>query len=311
MGNLIDEAIKEKYKESIGHDSLSFMKDAIDWNAFPPLLKDIYHNDTEQGGTPNIPITTMVKVMFLQSIYNTSDEQIERDIHDRITFMNFRDYPDRLPDARTIWMFRERLSNTGRDRVIWKELQRQLDMKGIRIKKGTIQDATFITSDPGHERHEESRELGNTRRSKDGTFTRKNNKTFFGYKGHILTDLSPIPFIKSYATTTASVHDSQIDLSRSGVPVYRDKGYFGVKPKGFDATMTRALRGFSLSAYSVNRNKRISRKRSLVEYPFAIIKRVFHFSHTLVTLSRRVRIKFMFSCFAYNLFALRINLNRG
>jgi len=47
-------------------------------------------------------------------------------------------------------------------------------------------------------------------------------------------------------------------------------------------------------------------KRALVGYPFAIMKRVFHFSYTLVTLSRRVRVKFMFSCFAYNLFALNI-----
>ena len=82
--------------------------------------------------------------------------------------------------------------------------------------------------------------------------------------------------------------------------------HFGVRPKGYDATMTKALRGFKLSTWSILRNMRISRKRALVEYPFAIIKRVFHFSHTLVTLSRRVRVKFMFSCFAYNLFSLNI-----
>ena len=91
-----------------------------------------------------------------------------------------------------------------------------------------------------------------------------------------------------------------------GIPVYRDKGYFGVRPKGYDATMTRAFRGFKLSIRSILRNKRISRKRALVEYPFAIIKRVFHFLHTLVTLSRRVRVKFLFSCFGYNLFALNV-----
>jgi len=70
--------------------------------------------------------------------------------------------------------------------------------------------------------------------------------------------------------------------------------------------MTNVLRSFKLSIYSILRNKRISRKRALVEYPFAIMKRVFHFSHTLVTLSRRAMVKFMFSCFAYNLFALNI-----
>jgi len=99
-------------------------------------------------------------------------------------------------------------------------------------------------------------------------------------------------------------------MSKRCIPVYRDKGYFGVKPKGYDATMTRALGNFKLSIRSILRNRRISRKRALVEYPFAIMKRVFHFSHTLVTLSRRVRVNFMFSCFANNLFALRINSNR-
>ena len=164
----------------------------------------------------------------------------------------------------------------------------------------------FHHIDQYHEKHLETRELGHTRRSKDGTFTKKNNKTYFGYKGHILTDDNVVPIIRSYAVTTASTHDSKIDLSKRGIPVYRDKGYFGVKPKGYDATMTKALGNFKLSIYSILRNRRISRKWALVEYPFSIIKRVFHFSHTLVTLSRRVRVKFMFSCFAYNLFALNI-----
>lgn len=84
-------------------------------------------------------------------------------------------------DAKTIWYFRERLSKTGRDRIIWDELQKQLELKGIRVKKGSAQDATFITSDPWHVKHEEPREEGKTRRSKDDSFTKKNNKTFLGY----------------------------------------------------------------------------------------------------------------------------------
>ena len=39
MSNLLDEALKEIYKERMGRDPLAFMKDAIDWNAFPPLLE--------------------------------------------------------------------------------------------------------------------------------------------------------------------------------------------------------------------------------------------------------------------------------
>ena len=55
MANLLDEALKEICKETMGRDPMTFMKEAIDWNAFPPLLKDIYHNDTGQGEHQTFP----------------------------------------------------------------------------------------------------------------------------------------------------------------------------------------------------------------------------------------------------------------
>jgi len=93
-----------------------------------------------------------------------------------------------------------------------------------------------------------------------------------------LTDDNIVP-ITRYAVTTASTHDSQIDLSRKGIPVYRDKGYFGVKPKGYDATMTKALRSFKLSIYSILRNKRISGKRDMVEYQFSSVNNITLLTH--------------------------------
>ncbi|MCL4330412.1 MAG: IS5 family transposase [Candidatus Thermoplasmatota archaeon] len=307
MSDLFDTALKEKYRQYFVNDPLAFARDAIDWSAFPPLLKDLYHNDTDKGGRSNIPVITMVKVLYLQSLYNLADEQAEKEIHDRTSFMNFLDYPDLLPDAKTIWYFRERLSKTGRDRIIWNELKRQLEMKGIKVKKGSAQDATFITSDPGHVKHDEPRSEGKTRRSRDGSFTKKNSKTFFGYKGHtIVDDNDPVPFIRFYAVTTAKDHDTRIDLSKRGITVYRDKGYFGSDPNGMDGTMDRAVRNHKLSIESIRRNRRISRRRSLVEYPYAVMKRMFHFSHVMVNIVRRVRVKFMFACFGYNVHALKI-----
>jgi len=41
--------------------------------------------------------------------------------------------------------FRERPAATGRDRLVWAELQRQLDEKSLRVRKGVAKDATFIT----------------------------------------------------------------------------------------------------------------------------------------------------------------------
>ena len=62
-------------------------------------------------------------------------------VNDPLAFMNFLDYPDLLPDAKTIWYFRERLSKTGKDRLVFNEIRDRIMEKHIRIKKGTMQDA--------------------------------------------------------------------------------------------------------------------------------------------------------------------------
>jgi IS5 family transposase len=63
--------------------------------------------------------------------------------------MSFLGFPNPFPDSRTIWLFRERMAKTGKDEVVWGELQKQLDAMGLKVKRGTIQDATFIEADPG------------------------------------------------------------------------------------------------------------------------------------------------------------------
>ena len=92
MSALLEEALKEKYRTNAINDPLVFAKDAVGWSVFPSILKDLYHNDTDKGGRPNIPIITMVNVLFLQSMFNMVDEQTETLIRDRISFMNFHDY---------------------------------------------------------------------------------------------------------------------------------------------------------------------------------------------------------------------------
>jgi len=99
----------------------------------------------------------------------------------------------------------------------------------------TAQDATFITADHGASEMKPRGAQALTRRSRDGTWTKKLKKAYFGCKLHVKTDLT-YGLIRAIETTTASVHDSQVDLSRRGEVVYRDKGYFGVPTKGFDAT---------------------------------------------------------------------------
>jgi IS5 family transposase len=240
----------------------------------------------------------------LHEWYGLSDPELERQTADRISFRRFLGFPGKVPDSTTVWLFRERLAETGKDRAVWVELQRQLDEKGLKVRKGVTQDASFITADPGHAPAEEPRgEEAQTRRCRDGTWAKKGSKSFFGYKLHIKTDTDH-GLVRDLETTTASVHDSQVDLSRPGEVVYRDKGYFGVKPRGFDATMRRGVRGHPLGIRDRLRNKRINRKRAPGERPFAFIKRVFNAGHVLVTTAARVHVKMVFACLCYNLLQL-------
>ena len=358
MSNIIEYGLREAYNSMKSMDKLAQIDPMIDWESLRPTVKDLYRNDTDKGGRPNIDEIVMIKTLFLQSMYNCSDEAMERELHNRIDFRNFLHYPETIPDSRTIWLFRERLSSTGKDKIMWKLIWKQLEDRGISIKKGTIQDATFVESDPGkHGRKKppvpvdpvppemakdvkadtpgkdesssdtkkrmtkeekrqakirnagkkrlrrEERKDANTRRSKDGTWTKKNSTTHFGNKLHTIqgTDL---PLVREFVVTTASLHDSQVDLSIPGIPCYKDKGYAGAYCRDINATMDKESRNHPLTIEQVRRNLRITRKRSPGERPYSVMKGIMNGGHTFVTMVRRYRVKAMFLCLGYNMLTM-------
>jgi IS5 family transposase len=265
-------------------------------------LDKMYDNKSEKGGRPNCDVILMFKILILQQWYGLSDLEVERQMADRISFMAFLGFPDPFPDSRTIWLFRERMARTGTDETVWAELQRQLDAMGLQVKRGTIQDATFIESDPGSSKKPRG-EDAKTRRSRDGTWTKKGKKSYFGYKLHQKTDIDHC-LIREIETTTASLHDSQVDLSVEGEVVIRDRGYFGVKANGIDFTMKRRTTEKPLDDLDKERNRLISILRSPGERPHAVIKRVFGAGRVLVTTIKRVGVKMMATAFAFNLYQL-------
>jgi len=305
MNNLSDFAFREEYKRfaKLG-DRLAEVDSLIDWEAFRPIVAGMYDNTSIKGGRPNIDVVIMIKMLVLQAWHGLSDPEVERQVIDRISFRRFLGFPDSVPDYSTVWFFRERLVKAGKDREIWDELHRQLDAKGLKVRKGVIQDASFITADPGHAKVDEPRgDEAKTRRSKDGTWVKKGKKSEFGYKLHTKMDTS-FELIRDYEVSTASLHDSQVDLSEPGEVVRRDRGYQGAPCKGFDATMRRGARGHPIGIRDKMRNLRISRKRAPGERPFAVIKCVFGAGHVLVTTVGRVAVKMMFACFGFDLYQL-------
>ena len=312
--------LREQYKKVRGlGDRLALMKDQIDWRPFVPLVKSVFNNDTSRGGRPNTDECVVVRCMLLQSWYGLTDPELEFQCNDRLSFRNFLGYPDRVPDFTTIWKIRDRLVKNKVDEKIWRELQRQINELGYRVESGVIQDASFVKADAGRKRltkekaaKKRGEKMSYTRKQKqhmdaDGTFTAKNNQVVYGYKNHLKVDVDH-QLIRYYEVTTAKTHDGDVDLVTEGdVAAYRDKGYFGKElsaSKVKDETMKRATRARKLNAGEQKRNKKISRIQSPGERPYAVIKRVFHGTRTLVKTLVRVRVKEMFKCMAYNLYQL-------
>lgn len=255
-----------------GPSRLSQISDLINWAPIRRRLDEMYNNKSEKGGRPNCDVILMFKILILQQWFGLNDLEVERQMADRISFMSFLGFPNPPPDSRTIWLFKERMAETGKDKVVWAELQRQLDAMGLQVKRGTIQDATFIEADHGSSKKPRGEEA-KTRRSRDGTWTKKGDETHFGYKLHQKTDIDYC-LIREIATTTASLHDSQIDLSIEGELVLRDRGYFGAKAKGIDFTMKRRTTDKPLGELDKERNRLISKLRSPGERPHAVINAV-------------------------------------
>ncbi|MGH2638211.1 MAG: transposase [Rhabdochlamydiaceae bacterium] len=94
--------LKDQYRRSFPDgDKLSKISSLINWNKFRPILEPLFKNNGE--GRPHEDVVLMMtKVLVLQSWYGISDEQIERECKDRLTFQNFLGYPEKIPDARTV-----------------------------------------------------------------------------------------------------------------------------------------------------------------------------------------------------------------
>ena len=305
MKNLIDFALKEKYdKVKKLRSKLEEIKHLVDWNAFLPLFPQ---KETNRGA-PEYEKTFMLKILFLQSCYGISDEEMEFQIYDRLSFQQFLDYPENVPDFSTIWRFREELTEGNIIDLIWDGVGTQLEDHGITVRKGAIQDASFIQADPGKKNSGMSgrgREA-KTSRSKDGSWTKKGKKSVFGFKAHHKVD-EATKIIAEVAMSTAKTHDGKIDLANEDEIVFRDRGYSGsgTKAKG-DGSMKKG----KLTPHELLRNKRISKKRCRGEHPYGTMHRSFKAGRTKLTTLPRVFIQHVFVCIVYNMHRLRFLLSQ-
>ena len=95
-------------------DILPNLKKLVPWEDFRGELEVIYdHERKSNAGRRPFDVVMMFKILILQSLYNLSDDEMEYQIMDRLSFMRFLglDLNSRVPEAKTIWLFRSKSEN--------------------------------------------------------------------------------------------------------------------------------------------------------------------------------------------------------
>ncbi len=128
-------------------DPLVGLKDQIKWEAFRPDLNRVHEKEPKSNaGAKPIDVVLMFKVLVLQQLHNLSDERIEYQIRDRLSCMRCLDLQieDRVPDANTVWLFRERMKELKLVDVLFARFHEQLATQGYAARAGQMIDATFV-----------------------------------------------------------------------------------------------------------------------------------------------------------------------
>lgn len=206
-------------------DPLERLDAAIDWKQFRPILGKVREKERkDNSGRRPWDVVLMFKVLVLQSLYNLSDDKMEYQIRDRISFMRFLGLGlgDPVPDAKSIWLFRNQLAERGLIKKLFECFDRVLSEQGFEAKGGVMVDASLVEVPRQHNSRKENEELKGDQlpesfqenpckgrqKDTDARWLNKNGRNHYGYKNHAQVDVKN-KFIRDYEVTDASVHDSQ------------------------------------------------------------------------------------------------------
>jgi transposase, IS5 family len=249
-------------------DQLEAFARAVDYEQFRPTLDAaLAYADGAKGGRPPLDPVMMFKVLVIQAANNLSDERAEYLVNDRLSFMRFLGLGlgDRVPDARTIWLFRERLTGAvidGRPAIkgLFARFDETLQAAGYIAMSGQIVDATLVAAPRQRNTQEEKAEIKAGRgpaawqakpaklrhKDRDARWTVKVTKAkpapdgtgpavdlaipVFGYQSHISIDRG-FGFIRTWVATDAAVYEGRLlregllDKTNTAGAVWADTAY--------------------------------------------------------------------------------------
>jgi IS5 family transposase len=280
-------------------DPLEKLNKYIHWEGLRGILTKTFKKESKgPGGRPPFDYVMMFKILVLQKLYNIGDDKTEYQIKDRLSFQRFLGLQlcDTVPDAKTIWFFREELNKANILDTVFYRFVEQLEAKGIITRSGSIVDATVVDVPKQRNTKEENKTIkeGKTpteweneenrhkkaQKDVDARWATKNKEVHYGYKNHIKIDKKSKIIIK-YKTTSAEVHDSQelknLIEAEKDKRIYGDSAYTGEEVQSCipDTMLNRihekGYRNHPLTKTQERNNTAKSRIRARVEHVFAWI----------------------------------------
>src|SRR5438093_10704762 len=271
-------------------DPLETIKKIVPWEDFRTDIEAVTETKPEErkSNAGRKPYDTILKfkIMVLQSLHNLSDDRTEYLIRDRISIMRFLDLEleDPVPDATTIWLFREALAEAGLIDKLFERFGQHLEAEGHIARGGQLKQRNTKEENEAIKAGKtpegwEKQPAKNAQKDKDARWTKRNDESFYGYKNHVGVDKAH-KLIRKWDATDAAVHDSQklddvLDLSNTGKKVWADSAYrslqieAGLKEKGLQSRIQRrAARNRPLSERQKSANTTRSKVRARVEHIF-------------------------------------------
>jgi IS5 family transposase len=281
-------------------DPLVTLNEQVNWEDFRPELERVHQKERKSNaGAKPIDVVLLFKMLILQSLFGLGDHKLEYQVRDRLSFMRFLGLSlfDRVPDEKTVWLFRETLGKLGLVEILFAKFYQQLAARGYTARKGQMIDASFVEVPIQRNSREENAQIkaGETpsawnddphkkaQKDVDARWTKKNKISYFGYKNHINADQEN-KLIQAYTVTDASVHDSQVfeellDQSKNEAgekrPVYADSAYRSaeheaqlVEDKIESQICEKGVRNHPLTDEQKKSNRGKSKVRARVEHVF-------------------------------------------
>jgi len=283
------------YKIDKNGDPLAKIDEAVDWEIFrPTLAKARDKNRQSNVGPKGYDPILLFKILIIQSLYNLSDDATEFQILDRYSFGRFLGLHlgSKIPDATTIWRFRQDLITAGVIEELFNTFDTHLRNHGFMAMKGQIVDASIVSVPKQRNSRDENSRIKNgevpddwpeskrRRKDVDARWTKKNGKTFFGYKNHVSVDVK-YKLIRNYAVTDAALHDSNVFETilsdNTSKDIWADSAYRSeerlerLQEDGFREHIQRkGCRHRKLTESEQRGNRSRSRIRSRVEHVFGV-----------------------------------------